>query len=116
MRALGQATDESVESILTRLLSMQPTDDLKVMLETHPTLVRCLHNFPSSCVHVTIDMVLKFYLNVPCFVFFVITLRTPILLVLRSPSPSQMLSTHRRPGAFWMRTCGMPALRLVQLF
>ena len=36
--ALGQATGESVEVILTRLLGMQPTDDLKVMLETHATL------------------------------------------------------------------------------
>ena len=56
--ALGQATGECVEGILTRLLSMQPTDDLKVMLETHATLVYRLHSFPS----VTIDMVLKFSL------------------------------------------------------
>ena len=32
---LGQATGESVEGILAQLLGMQPTDDLKVMLETH---------------------------------------------------------------------------------
>ena len=57
-RALGQATGESVEGILTRLLGMQPTDDLKVMLETHATLFRRLQNFPT----VTIDMVLKFSL------------------------------------------------------
>ena len=53
--ALGQATGESVEGILTRLLGMQPTDDLKVMLETHATLFCHLQNFPT----VTIDMVLK---------------------------------------------------------
>ena len=57
-RALGQATGESVEGILTRLLAMQPTDDLKVMLEMHATLYRRLKNFPT----VTIDMVLKFSL------------------------------------------------------
>ena len=59
-RALGQATGESVEGILTRLLGMQLTDDLKVMLETHATLFRRLQNFPT----VTIDMamVLKFSL------------------------------------------------------
>ena len=37
---------------------MQPTDDLKGMLETHATLFRRLQNFPT----VTIDMVLKFSL------------------------------------------------------
>ena len=61
-RALGQATGESVEGILTRLppvLAMQPTDDLKVMLEMHATLYRRLKNFPM----VTIDMVLKFLLD-----------------------------------------------------
>jgi hypothetical protein len=52
--ALGQATGESVEGILTRLLAMQPTDDLKVMLEMHATLYHHLKNFPT----VTIDMVL----------------------------------------------------------
>ena len=56
--ALGQATGESVEGILTRLLSMQPTDDLNVILETHATLVPRLHSFPS----VTIDTGLKFSL------------------------------------------------------
>ena len=55
---MGQATGESVEGILTRLLAMQPTDDLKVMLEMHATLYRRLKNFPT----VTIDMVLKFSL------------------------------------------------------
>ena len=56
--ALGQATGESVEGILTRLLGMQPTDDLKVMLEMHATLFHYLQNFPT----VTTDMVLKFSL------------------------------------------------------
>ena len=40
-RALGQATGESVEGILTRLLAMQPTDDLKVMLEIGETQFPC---------------------------------------------------------------------------
>ena len=52
------AGDTRAEGILSRLLGMQPTDGLKVMLETRATLFCHLQNFPT----VTIDMVLKFLL------------------------------------------------------
>ena len=66
--ALGQAIGESVEGILTRLLGMQPTDDLKVMLEYMPL-------FSIVC-KTSLQLPLTWCSRFCCFIFFMTTLCT----------------------------------------